>query len=47
MNKRLRKKLRKGEFQELGLRLDVTLPHTLDENGLDAWWEEFMKQWKT
>jgi Uncharacterized protein conserved in bacteria len=43
MNKRLRKKLRKGEFQELGFKLEVSLVKTLDENDLDQWVDDFIE----
>ncbi len=42
MNKRLRKKLRKGEFKELGFKLEVSLVRSLDESGMDAWWDGFI-----
>ena len=42
MNKRLRKKLRKGEFKELGFRLNVSLARSLDEQGMDARWDGFI-----
>ncbi|MCD8244934.1 MAG: YggL family protein [Parabacteroides sp.] len=43
MNKRRRKKLRKGEFKELGCSLKISLAQTLDQVGLDVWWGDFIE----
>ncbi|MCA1732482.1 MAG: YggL family protein [Acidobacteria bacterium] len=42
MRKRLRKKLRRGEFKELGFELRFNLPPELDEEQLLAFWDRFI-----
>lgn len=44
VNKRLRKKLHKGEFKELGVQLNLTLHAHLTESDLDKWWDEFIPE---
>lgn len=44
MKKRLRKKLRLGEFQELGFEVGFRLPGTLDEAQGLQFWDEFIGQ---
>ena len=42
MKKRLRKKLRVGEFQELGFAVRFRLPGDLNESGMNAFWDAFI-----
>ena len=44
MKKRLRKKLHKGEFKELGFYLHFTLPEDLTEEQLDVFVEQFFTE---
>jgi len=41
-SRRLRKKLRVGEFQEFGFEVSFKLRDGLGENPLDAFWDEFI-----
>lgn len=41
MKKRLRKKLRVGEFQELGFKISVKLPESISEEEFDQQIEDF------
>ena len=43
MRKRLRKKLHKGEFQELGFSFEAVIKENVDDNGFDAWMNELGK----
>ncbi len=45
MKKRLRKKLRVGEFREFGFEVSFRLPDDLDEAGLEAFEDSFI--WQT
>jgi uncharacterized protein YggL (DUF469 family) len=40
LNRRQRKKLHVGEFQELGFHLSIALSDPLDKSIWDAWWDE-------
>ena len=42
MRKRLRKKLRLGEFREYGLEVSFRLADNLPEAGLDRFWDSFI-----
>lgn len=42
MKKRLRKKLRLREFRELGFEVSFRLSDTLDEAGLEQFWDSFI-----
>lgn len=42
MKKRLRKKLRLGEFQELGFEVRFRLPDDFNEADLEAFWDAFI-----
>jgi uncharacterized protein len=42
MRRRVRKKLRRGEFKELGFELRFSLPPELDEDQLLAFWDRFI-----
>ena len=44
MKKRLRKKLRKGEFQEMGFYIRFRLPEDLGEEDLDAFLDQFLTE---
>lgn len=44
MKKRLRKKLRKGEFQEMGFYIRFRLPEDLGEEDLDAFLNQFLTE---
>lgn len=44
MKKRLRKKLRLREFQQLGFEVSFRLPDDLHDSGLDAFWDSFIGQ---
>ncbi|MGE3276487.1 MAG: 50S ribosome-binding protein YggL [Vicinamibacterales bacterium] len=43
MKKRLRKKLRLGEFVELGFEVSFRLPWADGDQALDAFWDEFVE----
>lgn len=42
LNRRQRKKLRVGEFQELVFEIRMTFSQPLDEAAYDAWWDAFI-----
>lgn len=42
MKKRLRKKLRLGEFREFGFEISFRLSDELDQPGLDRFWDSFI-----
>jgi uncharacterized protein YggL (DUF469 family) len=42
MKKRLRKKLRLGEFREFGFEISFRLSDDLDQPGLDGFWDSFI-----
>lgn len=44
MKKRLRKKLRLGEFREFGFEVGFRLSDELDQAGLDRFWEFFIAE---
>jgi uncharacterized protein YggL (DUF469 family) len=44
VKKRLRKKLRLGEFQELGFEVRFRLPDDFNEADLDAFWDAFIAE---
>lgn len=44
MKKRLRKKLRRGEFQELGFEVQFRLPDNWIEADLTRFWESFITE---
>lgn len=44
MRKRLRKKLRMGEFRQFGFEVRFRLPDELPEAGLDAFWDSFIDE---
>ncbi len=43
-SRRLRKKLRIGEFQELGFEVTITLREGRDETRLTAFWDDFIRE---
>lgn len=43
-SRRLRKKLRIGEFQELGFGVTITLREGLDEARLTVFWDDFIRE---
>ena len=43
-SRRLRKKLRLGEFQEVGFEVTITLHEGLDETRLTAFWDDFIRE---
>lgn len=44
MKKRLREKLRLGEFRQFGFEVGFRLPEDLDEASVDAFWDAFVGQ---
>jgi uncharacterized protein len=44
LKKRLRKKLHKGEFQEMGFYVRFRLPEDLGEDDLDAFLDQFLNE---
>lgn len=44
MKKRLRKKLRLGEFRQFGFEVSFRLPENLGDDGVDAFWDTFIRE---